>query len=160
MVIKIAISFTCKSWVFIFPANLLSILSMLFFNAFCQKNINFPSHAHQWAKRIKLLIFLNCTKCILRTTAKLYQVRKKSNNTQRVALDGGTMIFFPVLCRNTGLLALRKKKTAPTVTVKNVWKDPIFSDIRNMSVFIAPNSAPCAVILWLLLFLRSVSSPF
>ena len=106
--------------VFIFPANLLSIFSMLFFNAFCQKNINFPSHAHQWAKRIKLLIFLNCTKCILRTTAKLYQVRKKSNNTQRTALDGGTMIFFSVLCRNTGLPALRKKKTAPTVTVKNV----------------------------------------
>ena len=110
-------------------------------------------------KENKLLSFLNCTKFILRTTAKLYQVRKKSNNTQRVALDGGTMIFFSVLCRNTGLLALRKKKTAPTVTVKNVWKDPIFSDIRNMSVFIAPNNVRCAVIPWLLLFLRSVWSP-
>ena len=40
-----------------------------------------------------------------------------------------------------------------------MWKDQIFSDIRNMSVRIAPNSVRCAVILWLLLFLRSVWSP-
>ena len=122
----------------------------------------FPNNAHRWVKRIIVQSCLTCTKCILklRTAAKLYHARKKSNSTQRATHDRGAINFFSVFCRNTSLPALRKKKNAPTITVKNLWKDPIFSDIRNTSVRIAPNSAPCAVILWLLLFLRSVSSPF